>query len=89
MSRELKVGMAVRYWDEYRREHDALLTDVHGEIQEIDGNVYIPCVNVVYVSKEEKKRDPHGRQLERDASVVHRNDMHIEGRPARCWDWLD
>lgn len=89
MDRELTVGMPVRYWDEYRVEHAALLTAVHGLIHEIDGNVYIPCVNVVYVSEHEAKRDPYGRQLERESSVVHRTDMHIEGPPARCWDWID
>lgn len=87
--RELEIGMAVRYWDEHRVEHRALITAVHGEIKEIDGHVWIPCVNVVWVSKDESKQDPYGRQLERQSSVVNRVDMHIEGPPAVCWDWLD
>jgi len=81
--------MAVRFWDEHRVEHKALLTAVHGTIMESQGKAWIPCVNVVYVSNDESKQDPYGRQLERHSSVVYIDDMHIDGPPAMCWDWMD
>lgn len=89
--RVLNVKMAVRFWDEHRVEHDALLTAVHGTLQrdEDDKIIQIPCVNLVYVSLDESKTDPYGRQVERKTSVPHTNDLHIEGPPAMCWDWMD
>lgn len=87
--KDLTIGMAVHFWDDRRVKHSALITAVHGEISDKDGNVWIPCVNLVYVSRDEAKQDPYGRQLERQSSVVNRVDMHIEGPPAMCWDWMD
>jgi hypothetical protein len=53
-----KVGDIVVYTDEYRIDHNALVTDVHGET----------CVNLVYVTSDSSKHDPYGRQIERRSS---------------------
>lgn len=75
----MKIGDSVIYIDTLRREHPALLTAIHGSVQkaqrQVDGQWVeydsIPCVNLVYVSSDESKRDPYGLQLERQSSCVH------------------
>lgn len=65
--RTLKEGDVVRFFDKQYVEHRALVTAVHGNVTE----EWMPCINLVYVSKDSAKKDPHGRQLERDSSVAH------------------
>lgn len=77
------VGSAVKVVDENYIEHVGLVTAVHGSFD----NAYIPCINVVFVSTEEAKRDPFGRQLERMSSLQHL----VQGpsqmpRPGRYWE---
>ena len=90
MPRELKIGMAVTYYDTRRVPHDALLTNVWGEAAwDDEGNlVNAPCVNLLWVSTDENRTDPNGRQIERQSSVVHTTSMPLDV-PANCWDWRD
>ena len=71
------IGQAVTFTDTAGVKHDALLTAVHGNVQRVQitteftgetRDIY-PAVNLVYVSTDEAKRDPYGRQLERASSV--------------------
>jgi hypothetical protein len=55
----LAAGDSVKFFDEHCREHEALVTCVHSE----------KCINLVYVSKDEKKSDVYGQQIERMTSV--------------------
>lgn len=55
------VGQKVIFTDPVGVDHDALVTAVWGET----------CVNVVYVSGDESRRDSYGRQVERNTSVTH------------------
>lgn len=78
MTRRIEVGSAVVFVDEDRVEHDALVTCMHGstgvwddEKPHIEGN-YFPCINLVYVLKDEKYKDQYGQQLRRPSSVVHK-----------------
>lgn len=54
-----KVGDPVVVTDEYGKTHNGLVTAVHGP----------QCINAVYLSDDEAKRDPYGRQVERLSSL--------------------
>lgn len=56
-------GDAVIYIDEVGVEHDALVTQYWG------GDQPNGALNCVYVTTDDTKRDPYGRQLERASSV--------------------
>jgi len=76
------AGDAVKVVDEVYGEHTALVTTVHGEFS----SAFVPCINVVYVSKDPDKRDPYGQQIERLSSLQH----YSQGpagmpRPGRYW----
>lgn len=49
---------------------------------------YLPCCNLVYVSGDDAKHDPYGRQTERDSSVTY---GRAQSTPflGRCWCWPD
>ena len=68
----VSVGDAVVFVDSYAREHEALLTAVHGEGE-------TPSVNLVVVSMDENRRDQYGRQIEHHTSVVHRVNQAAHG----------
>ena len=70
-------GQEVIYCDHVSVEHDALVTACWGETEWEDGNA--PCINIVYVSKDETKTDTYGRQIERDTSVPHRSGQSAPG----------
>lgn len=70
-----KIGEAVIYVDEFKREHFALLTAVHGESDN-------SAVNLVYVSSDATKSDTYGRQIERNSSCVH---ISVNSAKANCW----
>lgn len=74
----VKVGDIVSYYDSYGREHKALVTNVFGENK--------PAINVVYVSDDENRTDTFGRQIERQTSVVHRDNQYAHGM---YWDVLE
>jgi hypothetical protein len=96
MSEELQnpvVGQAVIYVDEVGVEHNALLTAVHGiatytsvwseDLKGFDPNTkktIYPCVNLLYVTKEDAKIDPYGRQISRASSVSHKDSYAAHGR---------
>ncbi len=78
----VKPGDAVKVVDENYVAHTGLVTCVHGPF----GGAYIPCINVVYVSTDDTKRDPYGQQVERMSSLQH----YSQGpsgmtRPGRYW----
>lgn len=67
-------GDAVVFFDEHLQPHNALITCAHSET----------CVNLVYVSPNERETDSYGRQIKREpTSVVHRS-VHQFGN---VWDW--
>jgi len=47
----------------------------------------MPCLNAVWVSGDERKQDPYGRQIERDHTSI----VHAYGQPAGgvYWRWAD
>lgn len=71
------VGDVVVVVDENYRTYAGLVTAVHGEFGKVydtaDGGtrVYVPCLNVIYVSQDSAKRDPYGQQIERMSSLQH------------------
>jgi hypothetical protein len=75
--REPKVGDAVIFFDELRRELNALITAVHGEVSggPVEGHPdqkwYVPCINLVFVTPEKGKTDSWGRQTGHNSSCVH------------------
>lgn len=72
----INVGDHVLFTDEYRRDHDALVTAVHGDPYKT------PAVNLLFVAKDEERTDQYGRQIERSSSVV-----HIQNQSARAMCW--
>jgi len=72
--REVREGISVRYYDEHGKEHEALVTAVWGQPDQT------PAINVVYVTSDETKRDPYGKQIERETSVVFSDNQSAHGR---------
>ena len=68
------VGTTVTYVDEVSVEHDALVTAVWGQ------EFGVGAINLVYVSSDEKKDDPYGRQIERASSVSAEGPSTAHGR---------
>jgi hypothetical protein len=83
--KRVSEGQEILYGDHTGVEHDALCTAVWGWKQDEVGFATFgeddspPCVNVVYVSKDESKTDDYGRQIERDTSVPHRSAQPAHG----------
>lgn len=71
--RILKVGDVVTYRDENGVDHNALVTIVHG-------NTAQSCINVMYLSDDESKRDSYGRQSEHASSVQRQSEFTAHGR---------
>lgn len=69
-----KIGSVVTYVDEHAQPHPAVLTAVWGE------TVGECAVNLVYVSGDESKNDPYGRQVERASSVSPQSEHTAHGR---------
>ena len=76
-------GQSVIYCDHQGIQHDALVTTCWGETSFEDDGTGAPCINIVYVSKQEGKTDSNGQQLERDSSVVHKSNQTA---PGNWWD---
>jgi hypothetical protein len=72
-ARVLEPGDVVTYVDEVGKSHQALVTIVHGNTAE-------SCINVVYVSDDDTKRDSYGRQVERASSVQKQSEYTAHGR---------
>lgn len=66
---EVKIGDTVIFTDEYRKDHNALVTAVWGK----------DCINLVRVSGDDAKTDPYGRQIERNTSVVRYSEANHYG----------
>lgn len=80
------VGDPVRVSDETYGEHVALVTAVHGPWRDNDGNPFVPCINVIYVSTDPAKKDPYGQQTERLSSLQHYSVVAKSmPRPGRYW----
>jgi len=75
MERELKVGQTITFFDEFRVPHDALVTAWWGPT----------CCNLIYVSKDPKKDDTWGNQIERQSSVIHKSAQAF----GNFWCWTD
>lgn len=96
--RQLQVGDAVIFYDEYSRPHNALITAVWGEsyvvscetesdlkfMGGIQEKVQEPSCNLLFVSIDEKKDDTYGRQIERKTSCVHAGS---QSAPGWSWSW--
>lgn len=78
MSRTLKAGDHVIFTDEQRVDHHALVTTLHsaGLSWEEFAQQYSqpPCINLLYVTCDERKVDQYGNQVERKSSVSYRSD---------------
>jgi len=90
--RQPHVGDAIVFTDEYGRDINALVTAVFGEAGVLESPHYpggkslsMPCLNAVWVSVDERKQDPYGRQIERDHTSI----VHAHGQPAGgiYWRW--
>lgn len=71
-----KVGEAVVFHDPMGEGHDALATAVWSET----------CINLVFVSGDEARKDGFGRQIERDSSVTH---VSVAGAHGNYWRFSD
>jgi hypothetical protein len=69
----VEVGSHVRFVDQKGVERDALVQVAHTQ----------QCVNLVFVSGDEKRTDNYGRQVQHETSVSHRTQM--EGVPGFFW----
>jgi len=78
MKRTVCEGQEIIYCDHKSAQHDALVTACWGGTEWEDGAL-APCINIVYVSKDETKTDSYGRQIERDTSVPHRSSQTAPG----------
>lgn len=76
MDHTLTVESHVIYIDPTRGRHNALVTNVFGQT----------CCNVMWVSGDESKQDPYGRQIERQSSCCH---ISMNQAKANCWCWPD
>jgi hypothetical protein len=70
---QVKVGDVVIYTDEVRNDHNAIVTAIWGQ----------DCINVVFLSPDESKTDPYGRQIERQTSVARHTETNNYGRSFR------
>lgn len=88
--KEISPGDAVRVVDEKHVEHVGLVTWVHGGFDGVPGRPdFVPCINVVYVSKDSTKSDPYGLQLERMSSLQHLSEGPLlMPMPGRFWENL-
>jgi len=81
MERTISIGDAVKVVDEVGTLHDGLVTQQWGQPGRVikDGE-NPPAINVMYLSADEMKTDPYGRQIERLSSCSHRSTTTAPGR---------
>lgn len=78
------VGQHVVFTDAYGVRHDALVTEWHlgptaksvEDFQKEYGPNSMPSVNLTWVSKDPRKNDPYGAQIERQSSVPHASNQY-------------
>jgi hypothetical protein len=75
-AKHVTIGSHVIYIDSLRREHDALVTAVWGPSDATQ------AINLLFVSEDEAKHDPYGRQIERQTSCCH---LSMNSAGANCW----
>lgn len=68
------AGQHITYVDEHGIERDALVTCWHGS-----PGAEETCINLVFVTGDEKRVDSSGRQIERRSSIVHESRMSAHG----------
>lgn len=76
-----RVGDMVVYHDERGFPHNALLKAVWDGGDETNN---FPCVNLVYVSQDDRRQDDAGRQTEVKTSIVHKSMQAVHGF---YWRW--
>lgn len=81
MERTISIGDAVKVVDEVGVLHDGLVTQQWGQPGRVikDGE-NPPAINVMFLSADETKSDPYGRQIERLSSCSHRSMTTAPGR---------
>lgn len=104
MERAFKIGCRVIFFDSLRRSHEAFVTNwFHGgpdgqTVKEVEAAwekkgittpLFMPCCNVVWVSSDESKGDPYGRQLERATSASYGRQQGMKPFVGCCWCWPD
>ena len=72
----LQIGDVIIYIDPVKKEHNALVTAIHGDAEAKSS------INLILISDDENKGDEYGRQLERQTSIVHRDN---QSAGANCW----
>jgi hypothetical protein len=77
--RTVTEGECVEYIDEVGSSHLALVTAAWGS-PAFDPDGMGPSINLVWVTPDEGKRDPYGRQIERNTSVVYEKNQPAHGR---------
>lgn len=85
MERTIKTGQHVIVADEYGVKHDGLVTESWGSAATKDGDAG-PCINVLFVTAAQDKRDQYGSQIERLSSCSHKLSTPA---PGRFWYWPD
>jgi len=86
------VGDVIVFTNSVGVDHNALVVAVFGEATVAESehyptgkSLFMPCLNAVWVSSDENKQDPYGRQIERDhTSIVHASNQHAHGI---YWRW--
>ncbi len=73
----MNIGASVVFTDEYGNRYYALLTQIWGSTDDMENNP--PSVNLVFVSNDDTKTDPYGRQIDRRTSVVHESRQSAHG----------
>lgn len=74
--REPKAGEAVIYVDPVGVAHAAIVTQPWSST----------CVNLVYVTSDEARKDSYGRQIERQSSLMHASVVPVHGN---YWRFAD
>ena len=73
----MEVGDSVRYFDQYGKEHNALVTAVWNGASYGSSE---PGLNLVLVSDNDAETDQYGRQISRQTSVIHAVSQPAHGR---------
>lgn len=55
----------------------------------ITSPLWMPCCNLVYVTRDENKTDPYGRQIERATSCSYGRQQGMVPFVGMCWCWPD
>lgn len=66
---KVELGKLVIWHDSTGKPHEALVTAVWSDT----------CINVVFVSSDENRRDEYGRQIERATSCTHASLQKVHG----------